>query len=70
MTIFEQGSEIGGIWSRVNSTSGLQISSLMYRFHPAVKWTVGYPKRDEILGNTKKIWKLYGLDKRTRFNVS
>lgn len=32
--IFEAGprKELGGIWSRVNSTSGLQIHSLMYRY--------------------------------------
>ncbi len=66
VTIFDQADEIGGIWSRVNSTSGLQISSIMYRFHPAVKWTKGYPHRDEILKNTQKIWKMYELDQRTR----
>ncbi|PWY97602.1 FAD/NAD(P)-binding domain-containing protein [Testicularia cyperi] len=69
VTIFDEAEEIGGIWSRVNSTSGLQISSLMYRFHPAVKWTVGYPHRDEILHNTKKIWKMYELDRRTRLGT-
>lgn len=69
VTIFEQADQIGGIWSRVNSTSGLQISSILYRFHPAVKWTKGYPHRDEILHNAKKIWKLYDLDKRTRFGT-
>ena len=66
VTIFDQSDDIGGIWSRVNSTSGLQISSIMYRFHPAVKWTKGYPHRDEILKNTQKIWKMYDLEKRTR----
>lgn len=72
VTIFEAGGKenLGGIWSRVNSTSGLQISSIMYRWHPAVLWTKGYPKRDEILENCKKIWKKYDLEKRTRFNVS
>lgn len=71
VTIFEQGSEdnLGGIWSRVNSTSGLQISSIMYRWHPAVLWKSGYPKRDEILSNTRMIWKKYDLEKRTRFNT-
>ncbi|SPO34846.1 related to monooxygenase [Pseudozyma flocculosa] len=69
VTIFEQGDKVGGIWSRVNSTSGLQISSIMYRFHPLVKYTRGYPKRDEILDNTRRIWKTYDLDRRTRFNT-
>lgn len=40
-----------------------------YRFHPSVRYTKGYPKRDEILENVKKIWKSYGLDKKTRFNT-
>ncbi|MCO5566069.1 hypothetical protein L7F22_019745 [Adiantum nelumboides] len=71
VTIFEAGSEerLGGIWSRVNSTSGLQISSILYRWHPAVLWSKGYPKRDEILKNVKMIWKKYDLQKRTRFNT-
>ncbi|KAN0066401.1 hypothetical protein ACQY0O_000495 [Thecaphora frezii] len=69
VTLFEQSSEVGGIWSRVNSTSGLQIHSLMYRFHPIVKWTEGYPKRDEILDNVKKIWDRYDLKQRTRFDT-
>jgi hypothetical protein len=36
--IFETGPKenVGGIWSKVNSTSGLQIHSIMYRFHPFV----------------------------------
>ncbi|PWN50984.1 FAD/NAD(P)-binding domain-containing protein [Violaceomyces palustris] len=68
VTLFEASSEIGGIWSRVNSTSGLQINSIMYRFHPAVKWGKGYPRRDEILHNTEKIWEMYDLKQRTRFN--
>merc|ERR1712093_747940 len=35
--IFEKGDRkaLGGIWSRVNNTSGLQIHSIMYRFHPS-----------------------------------
>ena len=72
VTIFEAGSEerLGGIWSRVNSTSGLQISSILYRWHPAVLWSKGYPKRDEILKNVKMIWKKYDLQKRTRFNTN
>lgn len=41
----------------------------MYRWHPAVLWTKGYPKRDEILENTKRIWEKYDLQNRTRFNT-
>lgn len=47
-----------------------QISSIMYRWHPAVLWTKGYPKRDEILSNVRRIWEKYDLKQRTRFNVS
>ncbi|WFD04438.1 hypothetical protein MOBT1_003148 [Malassezia obtusa] len=69
VTIFEAESETGGIWSNVNKTSGLQINSIMYRFHPLVHWTAWYPHRDEILENVRKIWKIYGLKDRTRFNT-
>lgn len=71
VTIFEEGPKerLGGIWSRVNSTSGLQISSIMYRWHPAVLWSKGYPKRDEILKNVRMIWHRYELEKRTKFNT-
>ncbi len=69
--VYEQGDEssVGGIWSRVNSTSGLQIASLMYRWFPAVVYSQGYPKRDEILDNAKTIWERYGLKERTKFNT-
>lgn len=40
----------GGIWSSVNKTSGLQLNSILYRFHPAVFWSKFFPHRDEILG--------------------
>ncbi|KPM38312.1 hypothetical protein AK830_g8215 [Neonectria ditissima] len=69
--IFEGGSEdqVGGIWTRVNDTSGLQIHSLMYRFHPSVKWQRGYPSREEIVTQVQKLWKRYGLHERTVFNT-
>lgn len=35
VVIYDAESEIGGIWRRVNSTSALQLNSLMYRFHPS-----------------------------------
>ncbi|KDN48464.1 FAD/NAD(P)-binding domain-containing protein [Tilletiaria anomala UBC 951] len=73
VTIFTEDadeSHIGGIWSRVNSTSGLQISSIMYRFHPSVKYSTGYPKRDEILANVRAIWDKYDLQRRTRFGTT
>ena len=40
---------VGGIWADVNSTSSLQLNSLIYRFHPAVLWKHTYPARDEIV---------------------
>ncbi|RYP11178.1 hypothetical protein DL765_007865 [Monosporascus sp. GIB2] len=71
VVIFEAGSEenVGGIWSKVNNTSSLQIHSLMYRFHPSVKWEHGYPDRQQIVSQVKHIWKKYGLDTRTKFNT-
>ncbi|KAI0574792.1 pyridine nucleotide-disulfide oxidoreductase class-2 [Pyrenophora tritici-repentis] len=55
--IFEAGpkEELGGIWSRVNNTSGLQIHSIMYRFHPSVHWKKGSGR--------------YGLEAKTEFNT-
>ena len=57
VTIFEAGSEdeLGGIWSRVNNTSSLQIHSVMYRFHPSVKWERGYPDRQQILSQQREV---------------
>ncbi|KAL9098343.1 MAG: hypothetical protein Q9163_005985 [Psora crenata] len=71
VTIFEAGSErnLGGIWSRVNNTSGLQIHSIMYRFHPSVKWNSGYPDRQTIVSQIRQLWERYGLQERTRFNT-
>lgn len=40
----------------------------MYRFFPTVKWNKGYPNREEIVGQVKKIWKTYGLEHKTKFN--
>ncbi|RDW91879.1 FAD protein [Coleophoma crateriformis] len=68
--IFEAGprEELGGIWSRVNNTSGLQIHSVMYRFHPSVQWKGGYPNRQQIVSQITELWKKYGLEERTKFN--
>jgi cation diffusion facilitator CzcD-associated flavoprotein CzcO len=49
VVIYEATDRPGGIWSRENKSSGLQLNSLLYRFHPAVIWKETYPKRDEIL---------------------
>lgn len=53
---------------RVNNTSSLQIHSLMYRFHPSVKWERGYPDRQQILSQVRQLWKRYNLDEKTVFN--
>jgi cation diffusion facilitator CzcD-associated flavoprotein CzcO len=60
---------LGGIWSRVNSTSGLQIHSVMYRFHPDVHWDAGYPAKDQILQQVTHLWKKYGLNRKTKFDT-
>ena len=41
--------KLGGIWSHVSIISGLHIHSLMYRFHPAIKYSGGYSKSNEIV---------------------
>ncbi|KAF2213087.1 hypothetical protein CERZMDRAFT_39799 [Cercospora zeae-maydis SCOH1-5] len=71
VTIFEAGDEdsLGGIWAKVNNTSGLQIHSVMYRFHPSVTWSEGYPGRGEIVKAVKDLWQKYGLEKKTKFNT-
>ncbi|KAH8921054.1 FAD/NAD(P)-binding domain-containing protein [Atractiella rhizophila] len=68
VTIFDATSEVGGIWSRVNSTSALQLNSFLYRFFPSVKWRETYPARDEILSQMRAIWKGYDLESRTMLN--
>ncbi|PQE31352.1 Monooxygenase protein [Rutstroemia sp. NJR-2017a WRK4] len=69
--IFEAGpkSQLGGIWSRVNNTSGLQIHSIMYRFHPSVQWKGGYPNQQQIVSQITELWKRYGLESRTKFDT-
>ena len=54
---------------RVNDTSGLQIHSIMYRFHPSVQWQGGYPNRKQIVSQVEQLWKRYNLDKKTKFGV-
>jgi cation diffusion facilitator CzcD-associated flavoprotein CzcO len=60
---------LGGIWSRVNSTSSLQVYSVMYRFHPSIVWHKGYPNRQRILQEVERLWKRYGLQSKTRFET-
>lgn len=54
---------------QVNNTSGLQIHSVMYRFHPSVHWNKGYPDRKQIVDQIEKLWKRYGLENKTKFNT-
>ncbi|KAK6349664.1 hypothetical protein TWF696_005943 [Orbilia brochopaga] len=71
VVIFEAGSRdnLGGIWSRVNSTSGLQVHSMTYRFFPFVFWSKSYPSRDEIVSQITKLWEQYNLDRCTKFDT-
>ncbi len=41
----------------------------MYRFHPSVKWSPGYPNRQQIVSQVRQLWHRYGLDTRTKFNT-
>lgn len=41
----------------------------MYRFHPSVKWTGGYPDRQQIVSQITQLWKRYDLQERTKFNT-
>ncbi|EME43493.1 hypothetical protein DOTSEDRAFT_132257 [Dothistroma septosporum NZE10] len=68
--IFEAGVEtsVGGIWTRVNDTSTLQIHSQFYRFHDAVSWQSDYPNRKEILKEVWRLWDRYDLESRSTFS--
>ena len=41
----------------------------MYRFHPSVKWSAGYPDRQQIVSQITQLWQRYGLRERTKFNT-
>ncbi|KAM5543253.1 hypothetical protein V8D89_003127 [Ganoderma adspersum] len=69
VVIYEQTDEVGGVWAHVNKSSGLQHNSLLFRFHPGVLWSCTFPKRDEILEETRRIWEEYQLEPRTHFNT-
>ncbi|KAL4880620.1 hypothetical protein BJY04DRAFT_219090 [Aspergillus karnatakaensis] len=60
---------LGGIWSRVNSTSSLQIHSIMYRFHPSVHYGAAYPSQEEIRDQIIDLWKRYKLEDKTVFDT-
>ncbi|OSX62773.1 hypothetical protein POSPLADRAFT_1141735 [Postia placenta MAD-698-R-SB12] len=69
VVLYEQGDRIGGIWAHVNASSGLQLNSLLYRFHPAVLWSRAFPKRDEILSEITRVWREYDLERHTRLST-
>ena len=68
--IFEAGGEerIGGIWTQVNESSGLQISSQFYQPHPSVRWSCEYPKQPEIVQKVWQLWLGFGLREKTTFH--
>ena len=41
----------------------------MYRFHPSIRWSAGYPDRQQIVSQITQLWKRYGLRERTNFNT-
>ncbi|GAA5831136.1 hypothetical protein JCM11251_005157 [Rhodosporidiobolus azoricus] len=69
VVIFEAASDVGGIWAKENSTSQLQLSSILYRFHPSIKWSKAFPQRDEIVEQIRGVWERYQLQGKTRFNT-
>ncbi|GAA5880809.1 hypothetical protein JCM1840_003289 [Sporobolomyces johnsonii] len=69
VVIFEAEDSVGGVWARENRTSQLQLNSILYRFHPTIKWSKGFPQRDEIIEQVKGVWKRYKLQDSTRFKT-
>lgn len=43
---------------------------MMYRFHPSVQWSNGYPSKREILSQVRKLWRRYGLHHKTTFSFT
>jgi cation diffusion facilitator CzcD-associated flavoprotein CzcO len=41
----------------------------MYRFHPSVHWSGGYPNRQQIVSQITELWKRYGLESKTKFET-
>ena len=69
VVIYDSDDKVGGIWARVNSTSQLQLNSVLYRFHPSVRWSKGFPQRDEIVGQIKRLVDKYNLQGSLRLKV-
>lgn len=70
--IFEAGDEdrVGGIWTKVNKTSSLQISSYFYRPHHSVRWSCAYPTQSEIVEQIRGLWIRFGLREKTSFHCT
>ncbi|SCV72516.1 BQ2448_4053 [Microbotryum intermedium] len=69
VVIYEADDKIGGIWANVNSTSSLQLNSLLYRFHPSVRWSCGFPQQPEIVSKIQNVFEKYHLGPRTRLST-
>jgi hypothetical protein len=41
----------------------------MYRFHPSVHWSGGYPNRQQIVSQITELWKRYSLESKTKFDT-
>ncbi|CAH7688361.1 hypothetical protein BY996DRAFT_4581794 [Phakopsora pachyrhizi] len=71
VVLFDRRDHLGGIWYGVNPTSGLQLHSFCYRFHPSVVWSSGTSvHQPEILSEIERVWTDYELKSRTRFNYN
>ncbi|SCZ92474.1 BZ3500_MvSof-1268-A1-R1_Chr5-2g07892 [Microbotryum saponariae] len=69
VVIYEADDKIGGIWANVNSTSSLQLNSLLYRFHPSIRWSCGFPQQPEIVSKIQTVFERYHLGSRTRLST-
>ncbi|GAA5951829.1 hypothetical protein JCM21900_004158 [Sporobolomyces salmonicolor] len=69
VVIFEAEESVGGVWAGENKTSQLQLNSILYRFHPTVKWSRGFPQRDEIIKQVEGVWERYKLQDSTKFKT-
>jgi cation diffusion facilitator CzcD-associated flavoprotein CzcO len=41
----------------------------MYRFHPSIRWNSGYPNQQQIVSQITELWKRYGLETKTHFDM-
>lgn len=41
----------------------------MYRFHPSIQWSGGYPNKQQIVSQITELWKRYGLEEKTKFDT-